>query len=222
MSTSLPEQPSPGLPRGTRQQILNVAAKRFLEKGYTGTTLREIAAAVGMKAGSLYYHFPSKEALLLEILQRSVDVVIEAFQATAESHRSSDPRSRFKAHVRAHFEALIDYRLPHTAVGMATFYMAPESIRTAYVSACNTYTEMWNDLLREFRENGDITADVPVEVATLALFGALGFAVDWFPENHRRPLEAAGSRFGLPDDIDTCAGAIAHTFWSGLSKGSAS
>src|SRR5947209_17027405 len=48
---------------GTRRQILDQAARLLRTNGYASTSLRDIAAATGMKAGSLYYHFASKEAL---------------------------------------------------------------------------------------------------------------------------------------------------------------
>ena len=62
-----------------RRRILDVAAALFLERGYVGTSLRDIARAVGMKPGSLYYHFASKEALLEAILERGMEVMVAAF-----------------------------------------------------------------------------------------------------------------------------------------------
>ena len=47
----------------SRERVLAAAAKIFVERGYAGTTMRAIADDVGLKAGSLYYHFPSKELL---------------------------------------------------------------------------------------------------------------------------------------------------------------
>ena len=52
----------------TRQRILISAARLFSEKGYTETSIREIAEAVGLNTASLYYHFPSKNAILEQML----------------------------------------------------------------------------------------------------------------------------------------------------------
>ena len=54
----------------TRLRILDAAAKTFRDKGYSATRLADIAAAAGTKAGSLYYHFDSKEQLLDAVLER--------------------------------------------------------------------------------------------------------------------------------------------------------
>jgi AcrR family transcriptional regulator len=52
---------------GTRERILDVALELFNEKGYDGTSLREIAERLGVTKAALYYHFERKEDILLEL-----------------------------------------------------------------------------------------------------------------------------------------------------------
>ena len=52
-----------------RQQLLDVAARLFRERGYHVTSMRDIAREVGMLSGSIYYHFPSKEEMLLAVYE---------------------------------------------------------------------------------------------------------------------------------------------------------
>ena len=70
-----------------KQRVLDVAEQLFMEKGYAGITLRDIANALGIKQASLYYHFPAgKEQLYLEVVGRVFDrhrVGVEAAIATA-------------------------------------------------------------------------------------------------------------------------------------------
>jgi Transcriptional regulator len=68
MSTSEVTKPRNKV-KNTREKILDAAAALFSRQGYNGTALRDIAAALDMKAGSLYYHFDSKEQLVLEIFK---------------------------------------------------------------------------------------------------------------------------------------------------------
>ena len=53
----------------TKQRILDCAATLFAEKGFTETTVRELAEAVGLNPATLYFHFPSKNAILEHILE---------------------------------------------------------------------------------------------------------------------------------------------------------
>lgn len=186
-----------------RQRILDVAAALFLERGYVGTSLREIASEVGMKPGSLYYHFASKEALLQAILQRGIDVMVVAFREAAEASRDADARGRFAAHVRAHLAALFEHG-PYTAAHVTTFRTAPAAVCEAIVPERDAYEAMWSELLRELVASGELAADTPIGLSRLTLFGAMNSAVEWFDAKR-------GS-------LDSFAEAITRQFWSGLAS----
>ena len=185
-----------------QHRILDVAAALFLERGYAGTSLREIAAAVGMKPGSLYYHFASKEALLQAILLRGIDVMVEAFDAAEAATRSSDARARFAAHVRAHLGALFEHG-PYTAAHVTTFRTAPPPVCEAIVPQRDAYEAMWSRLLEELVSSGALASDVAIGLARLTLFGAMNSAVEWFDPQR--------------GNLDAFAETIARQFWSGLS-----
>lgn len=203
MELAVPAIPADPSPEG-RQRILDVAAALFLERGYAGTSLREIAAAVGMKAGSLYYHFASKEDVLLAILTRGMEVMVVAFEAASRATAEEDARTRFAAHVRAHLGALFEYG-PYTAAHVTTFRTAPGAVRQAIVPQRDAYEAMWSAFLEELRGDGALAAEPPVGISRLTLFGAMNSAVDWFdPER---------------GELDAFAEAIAEQFWSGLAAG---
>jgi len=60
----------------TRQRVLEVTSDLFRRNGYQATSMRDIAAALGMKSGSLYYYYESKEALLAAILNDNIDATL--------------------------------------------------------------------------------------------------------------------------------------------------
>jgi AcrR family transcriptional regulator len=102
-----PETPSPAvsLPRerrgaGTSEAILDAAAALFAERGFDGTALRDVAERVGVRAPSLYNHFPSKESLYGAVLERGLGPVLELLAGAARSGSERD-RSRVVAEVMA-------------------------------------------------------------------------------------------------------------------------
>lgn len=190
-------------PDSGRDRILDEAAALFLRRGYNATSLRDIADAVGMKAGSLYYHFASKEDLLVEILRRGMDVMETAFDEAAEASSGLAARDVVRAHVRAHLSALFENG-PYTATHVTTFHTAPESVRQQVVPIRDAYEARWTDLLSDLQRQRRLRAGTDVRLARLLLFGAMNASVEWFDP-------ARGS-------LDTFADTVTEHFWNGVSR----
>jgi AcrR family transcriptional regulator len=115
------EQTPPSKGERTRETILNAALNLFIERGYTATTLREIAAAAGCSLGLTYRYFASKEQLVLALYER----------LAAELKREVDAMppgllaQRFGAALRADIARLMPYRSALGALFGAAF--SPES-----------------------------------------------------------------------------------------------
>lgn len=75
----------------TAERILDAAEALFAERGYAATTLRDVAAAVGVRNPSLYNHFASKEALYAAVLERGIRPVFEALARWVEQAEHADP-----------------------------------------------------------------------------------------------------------------------------------
>lgn len=195
--------PSPA-PLGTAAQlrILDEAAHLFLTTGYAETTMRKIAAAAGMKAGSIYHHFASKEEMLEAILVRGIDVMVQSFHQAREATADADAHTRLSAHIRAHLGSLFEHG-PYTATHVTTFPYAPAEIRNRIVPVRDGYEALWTDMLRAMAAVRAIDVGVGVGMTRLILFGAMNSTIEWFnPEGDR--------------SIDALAEAIAHQFWTGV------
>ena len=157
--------------------VLDAAAERLVAQGYTATTLREIAADIGIKAGSIYHHFESKEDLFIEVFSRGIEVMVDAFVDVDTAMNGCDGESdRLEAHVRAHLGALFEHG-SFTAAHVTAFFTAPEELRSAIVPLRDDYEHRWNALLADVLPELD-SARLPI--ARLFLFGAMNTTIEWF------------------------------------------
>ena len=108
MSASTPANSASRAPRqdNRRQQLLDVAARLFRERGYHVTSMRDIAREVGMLSGSIYYHFPSKEEMLLAVYEEGLRHIAERVDAAVAGLQT--PWERLEAGCTAHLEALLE------------------------------------------------------------------------------------------------------------------
>ena len=90
-----------------RDLVLETAAGFFVRKGFSGTSIRDIASAAGMLPGSLYYHFPSKEALLVAVFEEGVMRICDAVDRVLEAC-PGDPWDRLQVACEAHLESLLE------------------------------------------------------------------------------------------------------------------
>ena len=160
-----------------RARVLGAAAELFVAQGYAGTTLRQIAEAAGIKAGSVYHHFDSKEDLFVAVLDDGIVVMIDAFEDAAASLAGDESVSdRLAAHVRAHLSAVFEHG-PFTTAHVTAFYSAPEELRERLIVRRNDYEAHWKILVKE------LLPHLPAKerrLHQLLLFGAMNNAIEWF------------------------------------------
>jgi TetR/AcrR family transcriptional regulator, cholesterol catabolism regulator len=174
---------------GSRQQILDVAAKLFRAKGYTDTSLRDIGQQAGMKAGSLYYHFASKEQLAAEVLligvqkvHRAVVTAIDALGATA------DARARLAAAMAVHLETLLDAS-DYTSAHIRCFPDVPATLRIKLGTARREYEAVWRALMDDMAASGALPAGMDANAARLAILGALNWSLEWYDPAYGKPSQ---------------------------------
>jgi AcrR family transcriptional regulator len=108
MSASTSAQSASRAPRqdNRRQQLLDAAARLFRERGYHVTSMRDIAREVGMLSGSIYYHFSSKEEMLLAVYEEGLRHIAERVDAAVATGDTA--WARLEAGCTAHLEALLE------------------------------------------------------------------------------------------------------------------
>jgi len=151
---------------------------------------RQVAADTGIKAGSIYHYFPSKQDLFITVFENGIEVMVDAFER-------SEPG--LLAHVRAHLGALFEHG-PYTAAHVTAFFTAPPAVRQAVVPVRDGYETLWNSLLGELLPHLNAK---DVALHRLLLFGAMNTTIEWIDQSGNLTL-------------DQLATAITDQFMSGV------
>ncbi|MCO6392455.1 TetR family transcriptional regulator [Aliihoeflea aestuarii] len=164
----------------TRHQILRTAARILRESGYKAATIRRVASEAGLEAGSVYYHFGSKEEILDEVLDLGLrDLLNGVSHAAAIWPNKEDHRNRIATAIATHM-AYLFRASEFTSANIRIYGMLPEGIRSRHRPVRHQYAKVWDRLLREAQTAGALRSDIKVVPLRQAMLGALNWTVEWF------------------------------------------
>lgn len=181
-SAAAPGDRGPLTPRGEqkRTQILDAAAEVIAERGYAGTTLAEIAARAGTHAGSLYYHFASREELVEEVLQRGVRLAhAHVRAAVAALPDGTSARDRLSAAVREHLRFQLETSSYARAAARATGNV-PDDMRARINASFRLYGRYLDGLVADAVQAGAVDPAVDRHALRMLVIGAANWAPEWF------------------------------------------
>jgi AcrR family transcriptional regulator len=175
----------------TRQRILDAAAKVFREEGYAGARLADIAAAAGTKAGSLYYYFASREALVEEVLDEGLDRAFGETRRRVDALPADIPAiDRLATAIRAHLETVLKLD-NYTSASIRMLGHVPEPIRARHMKRQAVYGAYWRDLLEAAGAAGELRDGLDLSAARMLLLGMLNWSPEWYRRGRLSPEEIA-------------------------------
>ncbi|WP_417501681.1 TetR/AcrR family transcriptional regulator [Marinobacter sp.] len=179
-------------PESARGRLLREAARLFREKGYERTTVRDLAAAVGIQSGSLFHHFRTKEEILKAVMVETIRLNTALMQAAMSSADSN--REKLRALVSAELESINGQTGEAMAVLVFEWRSLSEASRAEVLKLRDIYEALWLDVLTGLKEEGALVAD-PFIVRRM-LTGALSWTVTWY-----RPDRGGLTQNGLTDQV---------------------
>jgi len=169
-------------------QLLDEAARAFASRGFAAASVREIVGPVGMLPGSLYCHFPTKEALLVAVYREGVGRISAAVDAAVAPLAA--PWARLEAGCIAHLTSLLD----QTDFSQVVIRVRPSdapAVEDQLVALRNSYEARWATLV----------AALPLERSVnrsdlrLFLMGALNWSQTWYRDDGASPPARIARRF---------------------------
>jgi AcrR family transcriptional regulator len=170
-----------------RVQLLDAAARLFRARGFHATSMRDIAKAVGMLSGSIYYHFDSKDEMLLAVYEEGERRVAEAVDAAVADE--AEPWRRLEVACAAHLRALIAHR-DYTQVMIQTLPHEAGAAESRIRDLRRDYEQRFRRLIDDLT----LPPDIDRHYLRLLLFGALNWSQVWYRNGGDSP-EIVARRF---------------------------
>ncbi|HXV03704.1 MAG TPA: TetR/AcrR family transcriptional regulator [Gaiellaceae bacterium] len=154
-----------------------MAARLFAERGYHGTSIGDLAKALGVQKGSLYAHIESKQDLLYEAMREGA----EAFHAALDAVPDDLPAGeRIRLALRAHLRVVAEQLDVATVFVREWRYL--EGDRAAeFLGERRRYEERFRALFRDGRERGELRTDLDDQAAARLVLSAANWAYTWLP-----------------------------------------
>lgn len=164
-------------PLSAKGRLLAKAAKLFKEKGYERTTVRDLAAAVGIQSGSIFHHFKTKEEILMAVMVEVIVYSTSRMQAKLAEAESSE--QKLLALIECELEAITGL----TGNAMTVLVYEWRSLKPAnqkiILRLREGYEALWLDVLDEAKANGQVAAKDTYVLRRL-LTGALSWTTTWY------------------------------------------
>jgi AcrR family transcriptional regulator len=161
---------------GRRGQLVRESARLFREKGYDGTSVRDIAAATGLQSGSWVYHFKTKQDILAAVMEEGLQRALERIEAIGREALA--PREHFRALLRTHLDTLLGPGQDFIPVLLYEWRSLEAPGRRRVVELQKQYENVWDDVIGRLQRSGEWAAATRLD--RLFMFGALNWVAQWY------------------------------------------
>lgn len=159
-----------------RKDIVAQSAALFRQQGYANTTVRDISAAVGIQPGSWFYHFKSKQDILVAVVEQGMAQSLADLEAIAAQPMT--PRAAFKRLVQVHLHTLLAPDHDFIAVLLYEWRSIDQPARSRIIKLKDRYEAIWDEVIKALHASGDWA--MPTRFDRLLMFGALNWTAQWY------------------------------------------
>jgi len=160
----------------TRDEILDAAAQIFRQKGFHAASMQDIAQAVNLQKASLYHHVSSKQEILLALLDRGLDLLIERIEQVMAQPLSLD--QKLSQAVITYLQTMLEHR-DLAAVLLLEHRSLEPQYRARHIPRRDRFERLWRDLIQAGVDQGLFRCNDPALTARTIL-GALNWTITWY------------------------------------------
>ncbi|GAA1853107.1 TetR/AcrR family transcriptional regulator [Pseudonocardia ailaonensis] len=175
-----------------KRLIVRHAAALFRRKGFLGTSMRDIADAVGMSKAGIYHHYPTKERLLQDIVGVGADALDAQLREVMDSGASTE--DRLDCYFRSRMRTIAEYQDVLTVIWQERPTIG-DGLFESVARRLERYRAGVVELIAEGQRSGVVRADLDAHLMALAVDGMTGWAYLWYRDNGGQTPEQIGGAF---------------------------
>lgn len=166
-----------------RTRILTEAAKVFRQKGYNSATMEDLASALGVTKAAVYYYYPKKHDILLEICEQALDRALERMR---QNDGAKPAAERLRQLVADHVEIMTD-NLEEWTVFFQELDLRNDPRARRVIARQREFGERVEELIQAGIDSGDFRSDADVKLVSVAILGMCNWLYRWFRAAGRTP-----------------------------------
>ena len=165
-----------------KEGILEAAARIFGEKGYHATSMSDIADAVNLQKASIYYHFESKQEILVALLDHALDLINNRLEIVLAQPLTPDEKLR-QAMV-SYLETIAENQSLSAVLLLELRSLAPE-LKVRHAPRREKFERLWRELISEGKHAG-VFSSVDPSLTGRAILGVMNWTVTWYRKDGPR------------------------------------
>ena len=168
-----------------REELLRVSARLFREKGFDGTSVRDISSAAGMQSGSPFYHFKTKQDILVAVMEEGLT---EGLRIASEVMAlEAPPEDKLVRMIRTQLGTILDDAHDFVPVLHYEWRSLTPANRRRVVALKDRYDALWQRLIDELQQAGHMPGDA--QLMRLLILGAVNWTGAWYMPGGRLSLD---------------------------------
>ena len=175
----------------TREDVLEAAAQVFRQKGFHGASMNDIAEVASLKKASLYHHVSSKQEILLEILDRALQLLLERISLITNQNIPADNKLRLM--IRAYLQILVE-NIDLATVLLFEHRALERRQHARHIPNRDKFEALWRDVIADGVKSKLFKCDNPA-LATRALLGIMNWTITWFRPDGELSIEQIADQY---------------------------
>jgi AcrR family transcriptional regulator len=175
----------------TKEGILEAAARIFSEKGFHATSMNDIAEAVNLQKASLYYHFGSKQEILISLLDHALDLINSRLESVLA--QSLPPDEKLRQAMVSYLQTIAENQNLSAVLLLELRSLDPQ-LKARHASRREKFERLWRDLIIEGKQEGVFNSIDP-SLTGRAILGVMNWTVTWYRSDGPRSATEIANLF---------------------------